>query len=224
MLLLLLLSVVELLLHLELLGLLLGLHHPHLRVLRLLLRHAASTDALAHGRRLHHTPTGAHSTGPTHAVEAAGPSPLGAGERILPLAEGQVLLPGGLLLVGDEALDDPAVGGAAGSHSGRAQAGPTAGSTPGATGGTTGRRRMGRDAVMKVRGRLGHHPGGGNAIVAVAVGGPTTTTTTSATATAAWHARSHHGLELSDPIVPLLDLGLQLGDLYDMGYASKKAK
>ena len=76
---------------------------------------------------------------------------------------------------------------------------------------------------MKVRGRLGHHPGGGNAIVAVAVGGPTTTTT-SATATAAWHARSHHGLELSDPIVPLLDLGLKLGDLDDMDICSRRRR
>ena len=207
---LLLLLVVELLLlllllHLELLGLL-GLHHPHLRVLDLLLRHTTPTDALAHGRSRHHTPTTAGGThGPSHAAETAGPSPLGAGERMLTLTKGQVLLPGGLLLVGDEALDDSSVGWAASAHPRRSQAGPATGTTTsshatGTTAGTAGRRRVGRDVV--------HHTGGGHTVVAV--GGPTT----SSSAATSWDARSNHGLELSDPIVALLDLGLQLGDLH----------
>ena len=208
-----------LLLHLELLGLL-GLHHPHLGMLDLLLRHPASPDALAHGRSRHHTPTAAAAaaTRSRHTAEAAGPcSPLGAGEGMLPLAEGQVLLPGGLLLVGDEALDDPAVGGAAGAHPRRTKAGSPAGAATSTAGGTTGRRRVGRDVVvqmLRVGGRLGHHTRSGNAVVAV--GGSTTTPTSSsssAATTAAWNARSNHGLELGDAIIALLDLSLQLGDL-----------
>lgn len=211
----LLLLLVTMLLHLELLGLL-GLHHPHLGVLHLLLRHAASADALAHGRSRHHTPT----AGSRHAAETASPSPLGAGEWILALAKGQVLLPGGLLLVADEAVDDPTVGRAAGAHPRRAQAGPTcatgASSTSthaaGTTGSATRRRRVGRD-VVKVRGRLGHHTGGWH--TAVAIGGSTTTSSAAATATPR-HAQSNHGLELSDAIVTFLDLSLELGNLYDI--------
>lgn len=216
---LLLLLVVELLglLHLELLGLL-SLHHPHLRVLDLLLRHASTADALAHGRSRHHTPARSYSTRSRHAAEAASPSPLGAGERMRTLTKGQVLLPGGLLLVGDEALDDSPVGGTAGAHPRRPQAGPATGATTsshttGTPGSTTGRRRVGRDVVkVRVGGLLGHHTGGGHTVVAV--GGSTTPTSSSAAATTSRNARSNHGLELSDAIVSLLDLGLQFGDLH----------
>ena len=69
---------------------------------------------------------------------------------------------------------------------------------------------------MKVRvgGRLGHHTGGRNPIVAV--GGPTTApSSSSAATTTSRNARSNHGLELGDAIVSFLDLSLQLGDLHD---------
>ena len=104
-----------LLLHLELLGLM-GLHHPHLGMLDLLLRHTTPADALAHGGRWHHTPARTNCTRSRHAAETASPSPLGAGERMRTLTKGQVLLPGGLLLVGDETLDNSPVGGTAGAH------------------------------------------------------------------------------------------------------------
>ena len=198
-----------LLLHLELLLLLvLLLYHPHLSVLHLLLRHAAAANALADGRGRHHPPSSSSSSNHTtvrttsHTVQAAGPPPLRTGEGILPLPEGQVLRVGGLLLVADEGVDDAAsasaavtVGEAAGAHPRRGQTGSTAGASAGAqatTTGPAGGSRVGRD-----------HTG---TTTAAGVGGPTSTSSSR-------NARPDHGLELGDPVVPLLDLGLEVGDL-----------
>ena len=200
----------RLLLHLELLLLVLLLYHPHLSVLHLLLRHAAAADALADGRGRHHPPSSSSSSNHTtvrttsHTVQATGPPPLRAGEGILALPEGQVLRVGGLLLVADEGVDDAAsasaaaaasvaVGEAAGAHPRRGQAGSAVASAgaQATTTGPAGGSRVGRD-----------HTG---TTTAAGVGG--------STSASSWNARPDHGLELGDPVVPLLDLGLEVGDL-----------